>query len=209
MARPSLESMQKLLERPLRLAILTGLHAGRMKTTRELADLTGAEPDVLRHHLARLRDADVIITEVHDGRHHHRLIDAGIAKAMRPLRDAARKRGLTGTLCGHHLGGDMGNAVTTSMVARGYLEEAGTRLAVTRRGAHLFNTMGLAIAQGDASKPCRAGASPGPHLGGNPGKLLCRHLLGQGWITLAEDGHDVVLTPGGRTAFSNLFGIRN
>ena len=84
MARPSLETMQKLLEHPLRLAILTGLHAGRMKTTRELADLTGAGPGTLRHHLARLREADVIILHVPLTKKTQNMIGYSELKKMKP-----------------------------------------------------------------------------------------------------------------------------
>ena len=84
MTTPDLETVRKLLEDPLRLAFLARLTAGSMQTTHALADGIGATLAALRYHLAQLREAEAIITEVHDGRHHHRLADAGIARIVRP-----------------------------------------------------------------------------------------------------------------------------
>jgi DNA-binding transcriptional ArsR family regulator len=210
MARPDLETVQKLLEHPVRLAILAGLSGRAMLTIRDLATKTSIRPETLRHHLTRLRDAEVVITEVHDGKHQHRLADAAIAKALKPLRVAAKPRETAGVLCGQHLGGELGDTMTSAMLARGHLERRGASLVLTERGQRLFATIGLdqEMASGSTSRICRSGGLEHGHLGGKPGKALLRHLLGLGWITLEEDRHCIAFTVKGRTALSNLFGIR-
>lgn len=209
MARPDLETIQKLLEHPVRLAILAGLSDKAMLTTRDLAAKTGNQPRSLRHHLARLRDAEVIITEIHDGRHHHQLADAAIAGALKPLRMAARPNEMAGILCGQHLGGDLGDAITRAMVVRGHLENSGTTLVLTDRGARLLATIGLqqGIAAGSTSRTCRSSNPEPGHLGGRTGKALLQHLMGLGWLTM-DDRPVVVATARGRTALANLLGIR-
>lgn len=210
MARPDLETVQKLLEHPLRLAILAELSDRAMVTTRDLATKTGTGPQILRHHLTRLRDAEVIITEVHDGRHRHRLADAAIAKALKPLSVAAKPGAAAGTLCGQHLGGKLGDAMTRAMLARGHLKGKGTSLVLTERGQRLLATIGLDLeaASRSTSRICRSGSSEHGHLGGKPGKALLRHLIGLDWITLEDDRQAVTLTARGRTALGNLLGIR-
>lgn len=210
MARPDLEAVQKLLEHPLRLAILAGLSDRAMVTTRELATRIGTGPQALRHHLTRLRDAQVIITEVHDGKHRHRLADAAIAKALKPLRVEAKPGEMAGTMCGQHLGGELGDAMTRAMLARGHLETTSTSHVLTERGQRLLATIGLdlGVTTGSTSRICRSGSSEHGHLGGKPGKALLRHLLGLSWITLEDDRQAVTLTARGRTALGNLLGIR-
>lgn len=128
-------AIARLFADPSRARILVALADGRSLAASVLADEAGVSAQATSAHLARLRDAGLIVAE-RSGRHrYHRLADERVAAAIeaiaalapgRPVR-SLREHTRAGALrrarsCYDHLAGRAGVALTEGLVELGALE---------------------------------------------------------------------------------------
>jgi len=213
------DTVRALLSHPTRLAILAALGESAMWTTAEIAKATGLKPAGLRSHIVVLRDAGLVDTELHEGRHLHRIGDPEIGAALKP----ATQRQTTSIpaslhearMCYNHLAGRLGVAMTQAMIARKFLVPDAGDFTVTERGERLFQGLGIDLAalrrqRRHFSRQCIDGSERRPHLAGGLGAALADHMLERGWIEREEDSRavTVTVTASGHKALANLFGLR-
>jgi DNA-binding transcriptional ArsR family regulator len=222
-----LASFAALLADGTRAAMCLALLDGRAWTAGELAAHTGVSPSTATGHLHRLV-AGGLLVERRQGRHRYvqlagpstaallEGLSAHLTPRQAPARglravtvDAALRRGRT---CYDHLAGRLGVAVTDAMTTAGLLDQTGG-FALTPAGLAWFTgPLGAeraALRRGGrpVARGCLDWTERRQHLAGAAGAVLCRTLLGNGWVARVGSGRAVRVTPAGRTALADLLEI--
>ncbi|MGB8840944.1 MAG: helix-turn-helix transcriptional regulator [Aliidongia sp.] len=215
---------------PARTAMLIALMDGRALTATELASVAGITPQTASTHLARLSAAGLLKVE-RQGRHrYHRLAGADVARMLEGImqfvsgdevgrtaprtgpRDEALRRART---CYDHLAGRLGVGIADALIAKRYVEMDGEAGIVTQSGVAFFSQVGMVLPGGAPGRhvsrpicrPCLDWSERRPHLAGRLGAAICTHGFEAGWLRRIEGDRAVDITPTGRAAFGNMFGI--
>jgi hypothetical protein len=114
--------------------------------------------------------------------------------------------------CYDHLAGRLGVQLTDAMTAAGHLElgeEGGT---VTHSGELFFRDLGLDLDALQRQKrrfcrPCLDWSERRMHLAGALGASLTTHFFSKAWLVRLRDSRAVALTPRGRQAVRERFGL--
>ena len=204
--------------------ILTALMDGRALTAGELAAHAGVTPQTTSGHLAKLADAGLITGE-RQGRHRYvRLASPAVAEVIEALmtvaatgpvrhrpvgpRDLALRAARS---CYDHMAGRLGVGLAAALEAGGLVAVADGSGAVTARGRDFFHDHGIAIDVGRGSRPlcrtCLDWSERRPHLAGRLGAAVCSHFLDQHWVTRVGGSRALRITPKGRQALRERFGI--
>ena len=204
---PCISQIASLLAEPKRTAMLWALMDGSVKSSEELAVLTGLSAASANAHLARLTASGLLLTEARRGR---RLLGGGAAGgrpaiaalARTPLPSAARSRPAVSPpalvappllrrarLCHGHLGGELAAGLYQRMLAAGWIERHEQRIEVTVKGAQCLADLGI-FTQALASPlvcDCFDWSQPQPHLGGALGVGLLQLFLQSNWISVINE----------------------
>ncbi|HVB44012.1 MAG TPA: winged helix-turn-helix domain-containing protein [Streptosporangiaceae bacterium] len=228
MTAARLAAVAGLLADRTRAEICVALFDGRSWTLGELARHVGVAPSTASEHVSRLVAGGFLVSEQH-GRHRYiRLADPRIAQVVEDLVGAGglpaapRERSLRAVTaasamarartCYDHLAGQLGVAITDSMIAGGLLDQA-CGLAVTEAGAdwlaknHDVDVAAMARSRRPLVRSCLDWTQRRPHLGGAVGAALCGRYFDQGWISRIGTGRAVAVTPAGQRALGRLYGI--
>jgi DNA-binding transcriptional ArsR family regulator len=221
-AEPDVSRVARTIGDPTRLRMLTLLMEGRALTAKELAYGTGVEPSTATAHLRRLL-GDALVVARSQGRHKYFqlaspqvarcvesllvLAPAGPAvaeKAHHPLR-AAR-------FCYDHLAGQLAIQITSSLLHRELLERRNDNFIPTKSAGRWFDRFGLDLgalagARRKFAPACMDWSERKDHIGGALGAALARRLVDARWIRRSPGSRAVTVTPAGRTALREHFGI--
>jgi hypothetical protein len=138
------------------------------------------------------------------------------AAARRPIvvgpRDQALRAGRT---CYDHLAGRLGVALADALVEQGHVELSDDAGQMTESGLARLVELGIDIDPASAGRrrtrllcrPCLDWSERRPHLAGVLGAALCRACFDRGWVRRSEAGRAVVVTPKGRRALREAFGV--
>jgi DNA-binding transcriptional ArsR family regulator len=213
---------------PARAAMLTALMDGRALTASELAEVAAITPQTASAHLGRLASVGLISAEKQGRHRYHRLASVDVARLIesvmqiagrvalaRPLprvgpKDAALRRART---CYDHLAGALGVGIADALLARGAVEIEGDAAALTPIGRAQMEALGILAPAGDARstrpvcRPCLDWSERRPHLAGALGAAICNHALAQSWIRRRTGTRALEITPAGRIAFRQSFGV--
>jgi DNA-binding transcriptional ArsR family regulator len=219
-----------LIGEPARAAMLGALMDGRALTAGELAGVAGITAQTDSGHLARLTDANLLAVE-RQGRHrYHRLASSEVAEliesvmriaavtlptpARKPVtgpRDAQMRLART---CYDHLAGGLGVAVTDALVVLDVIAFDDGAGIVTPGGLERLADRGIRVDAPTAARPSRPLCRPcldwserRPHLAGRLGAAVCGHFLDQHWVIRVDDSRALRITPKGRQALRDRFGI--
>lgn len=212
---------------PARAAMLAALMDGRAMTATELARVAGIAPPTASGHLARLVAARLVAAERHGRHRYHRLAGAEAARLIESMmqmagaapaphavprfgpRDAALRQART---CYDHLAGRLGVGLADALVAGGWVAMEGEAAWMTEAGQARFGALGIPLPQAarhgrPGCRPCLDWSERRPHLAGRLGAALCSHAFGQGWVHRVEGTRAVTVTPKGRLALREAFGL--
>jgi len=214
---------------PARAGMLHALMDGRALTASELARAAGITPQTASGHLARLVTAGLLAVS-QQGRHrYHRLASPSVARMMESIMQvaseaAARKPVMVGPrdqalraarTCYDHLAGRLGVALADAMIEGGHVELANDAGAVTESGVALLTRLGIDLQALSGAKrsqrlfcrPCLDWSERRPHLAGAIGAAICAHCFDKGWIRRSDGTRAVTVTPKGRQALRETFGL--
>lgn len=211
---------------PARAAFLMALMDGQALTASELARAAGVTPQTASSHLARLTAANLLAVETQDRHRYHRLANADIATMLEGLmqiaaanlpvprkvvvgpRDAALRRART---CYDHFAGRLGVAIAEALAAQGAIAFDDDAGVITKRGLAFLAGHGIALdaagSRRPLCRPCLDWSERRPHVAGRLGKAICGHFMDAGLVRRIKDTRAVEVTPKGRQALREVFGI--
>ncbi|WP_445181492.1 ArsR/SmtB family transcription factor [Pseudonocardia sp. Cha107L01] len=150
-------------------------------------------------------------------------------RPVRSLREGTRAAQLRAArTCYDHLAGRLGVAVMAQLLAKGYLaggdglfhpDLAGTDrisapggdvdYALTPAGQEFLVELGVRVPASGRRlvRYCVDWSEQRHHLGGRLGRAVLDHFLAESWIIRRDVGRAVRVTPAGRTALADLFGV--
>lgn len=218
-----------LIGEPARTAMLVTLMDERALTAGELARAAGVMPATASGHLARLVEGGLLAVTA-QGRHRYyrlaspdvaRLIEnmmgvAGVTAAARACRpvytgpaDLAMRHARR---CYDHLAGEVAVAIADVMAQEGHLEWSAETAAMTDGGiaflARLGVDTGKLVDRGVTCRPCMDWSERRPHLAGAVGRALLQTFLARNWVRATPGSRAIAVTPTGKTALAQHFGIR-
>ncbi|WP_211588886.1 ArsR/SmtB family transcription factor [Allorhizocola rhizosphaerae] len=216
-----------LLADPSRSEICLALLDGRAWTAGELARHAGIAPSTATEHVNALVEGGLLASE-RQGRHRYvRIADPATAALLeelashaaqlfrqdppRSLREAKRSDAMArARTCYDHFAGRLGVEITAALVRRRLLMR--DSLALTRAGRGWLSGLdidvtGLESGRRPLSRACLDWTERRPHLAGAVGAALCERAFARDWVERIGTGRAVRITPTGRTAFIELFGL--
>ena len=223
---PNLSSTAFLIADAARAAMLMALVDGRAMPAGELAYAAGVTAQTASSHLAKLLDGGLLAVEK-EGRHrYYRLADPHVAVVLEGLAVIGEKRTIRrkppgrkaeelrfARCCYDHLAGQVGVAITESLMEKGCLAVGpDRRLEVTSTGLAWFAGLGLDIAtvkpgrQGMA-RQCLDWTERQYHLAGPLGIRFMTLLCAKGWLRRVESSRAVQVTPDGWAGLHQQLGL--
>jgi DNA-binding transcriptional ArsR family regulator len=220
----------QLIGEPARAAMLIALIDGKALTASELAQAAGVTPQTASGHLARLAAADLLKVSKQGRHRYHRLASADVARMLESLMQTATRRlpeprkVVTGPgdramrrarTCYDHLAGELGVAIADALIATGAIEFEDEAGLVTPGGLEFAARHGFAPHIGDKSprtaralcRPCLDWSERRPHIAGRLGAAICARFLEDAYVRRVDSTRALTVTPKGRTALKEIFGI--
>lgn len=196
----SLAAVAALIGEASRAAVLTALMADRALSATELAAVAAVAKPTISTHLEKLLAAGLVSVE-RQGRHKYfRLAGPEAGAALESLLGLAFRDGhprLRGApadpalrrarQCYDHLAGELGVQIYEHLLRAGALERRGAdRLALTARGARLFDELGvdlgrLAAQRRPLCRSCLDWSERRHHLAGALGAALLKQITARRW----------------------------
>lgn len=216
---PDIASLAALIGDPARANMMAALMSGMALTAGELAHEARVTPQTASAHLARLREAGLIVMTV-QGRHRYfRLAGPEVAAAVEGLMELAarigRMRSRPGPrdealrlarICYDHLAGTLGVRLHDALVAQGLVVATPDGLGLSAQGRARFVAEGIevdALAR-NGRAPCRAcldWSERRPHLAGPLGAALLQGFIRRGLFERDSGSRALHLGRGGLEAF--------
>ena len=222
---PNFSYIAKLMAEPTRAIILECLMNGQALPASELAYMAKVSHPTISSHLAKLVEGNLLVMEQHGRHRYYRIASNEVAEVIeklgtiappveiRSLRQSSQlKQVRSGRTCYDHLAGELGVKITEALIEKEivYLEDG--LYAVTEKGKEWFIQFGINIEEANTkrrlfAKPCLDWSERRYHMSGWLGSAIATRFLDNGWITKAEKGRAVQLTPKGINALKDHFGI--
>jgi DNA-binding transcriptional ArsR family regulator len=223
---PQLAEIAQMVSDPSRANMLSALMDGRTLTATELARVAGVTPQTTSSHLAKLVERNLLTTEKRGPRRFYRLATPLIAQMLEgmmavavtapprfrpPSRiDSEMRRART---CYDHLAGELGVALTDSMVERGYVILDFDAGELTAEGAAFLTGLGAELAAPAQSRrafcrPCLDWSERRPHLAGRVGAAIARLAFERDWIRRRPQVRSVEVTEQGILVLKTVFGAQ-
>ncbi|WP_191248133.1 ArsR/SmtB family transcription factor [Amycolatopsis deserti] len=203
---------------PIRLTVLQLLaHEGPHGMT-QLADILGVTPARLGNHLAKLRQAGLVVTS-QTGRHvTYRLADPAITAVLDALADyAGGSLPVPGPaapperLCYDHAAGRLGVAVLDHLLAVDALRRRADtdELELGPRAAEVLDRLAIDAAELAGSRrktatSCLDRTLRRPHLGGALGHAILTRLRAENLVEIDQDGRTLTLRSGAPARLAEL-----
>lgn len=206
---------------PARARMLAVLLSGSLATAGELAHAAGVAPSTASGHLQILLDAGLVLCEPRGRHRYFRLADADVAHALEALAlvgergqherswDApGRQRLRTARTCYGHLAGRLGVALSTTMIASGWIISAPGGFALTQAGRAGLQKLGVDLALMSGRRTlaysCLDWSERREHLAGPLATVLLDHFLASSWLRRVYGERSLELTPEGRRRLAPL-----
>jgi DNA-binding transcriptional ArsR family regulator len=223
---PQLAEIAQMISDPSRANMLSALMDGRTLTATELARIAGVTPQTTSSHLAKLVERNLLTTEKRGPRRFYRLATPLIAQMLEGMMavavtgpprfrpssriDSEMRRART---CYDHLAGELGVALTDSMVEHGHVVLDLDAGELTADGAEFLTGLGADLASPAHSRrafcrPCLDWSERRPHLAGRVGAAIARLAFDRDWIRRRPQVRSVELTEHGILAFKTIFGAQ-
>ncbi|ATH93376.1 ArsR family transcriptional regulator [Bacillus glycinifermentans] len=222
---PNIAEVAKLITDPSRAAMLTALLDDRFYTASELAGFAGVKQQTASFHLAKLADADMVVSQKQGRHRYYRLKHAETARILetlllaappgeiRSFRQSAEDRAIRkARTCYDHLAGSLGVKLAEQLVSMDFLKENEEAFTVTEKGASCFKELGVDVREVKRKRRsfchrCLDWSERRYHLAGALGSALLDAFIRMGWIERRPLSRAVSITPKGEKEFERVFHI--
>ncbi len=209
-----------------RATMLAALMGGQALTSSELAAIAHISRPTASEHLTKLTKARLIAVTSKRRNRYYRIASPLVAKMLegikavaalevpprhqsRSAQDDALRYART---CYDHLAGTLGVALADALVAKRYVvlgEEGGE---VTAAGKRFLRELGVELTPHAGSRrifcrPCLDWSERRYHIAGLVGAELLRCCQAKGWLLRQREGRALTVTPKGRHALRDTFGL--
>lgn len=210
---------------PARARMLCCLMNGMARTSTELSVIADIAPSTASVHLAKLRDLN-LVEMVPQGKHrYYSLADERVAAVLEGLmvlagtrRDAVNTNTPTqlrhARTCYDHMAGTVAVAIHDQLFERRWLVRThGTRAyELTHEGERGFVELGIDAGELRAQRrqfacACLDWSERRAHLAGAVGAALLQSMLRNKWARKDLDGRRLTISPSGRLAIAERFGV--
>lgn len=221
---PDIAALASLLGDPARANILAALMGGKALTAGECAAEAGISAQTASGHLARLREAGLLVV-LAQGRHrYYNLAGPDLAEAVETLMGLAARVGLRRTrpgpreaamrkarFCYDHLAGEAATTLFARLVTNGLLVASpeGLTLSSGSRARFLAERIDVDALEARPRPLCRAcldWSERQPHLAGSLGAAIARLAIERGWCRREAGSRAVQFSPGGEQALLAIAG---
>jgi DNA-binding transcriptional ArsR family regulator len=208
---------------PSRAHMLSVLMDGRALTAFELSIAAGVTPQTASSHLAKLCGSGLLTVDKKGRRRYYRLASAGVARTLEsvmaltasspqylqpmPGLDAEFRAARS---CYDHLAGQLGVAITDSLVGRGYILFEDDVGEVTDSGQEFFIRLGLDLKTNSRRPtciPCLDWSERRLHVAGHVGAQIAALCFEREWLTRKRGTRALGLTNTGRRMLPRAFTI--
>jgi DNA-binding transcriptional ArsR family regulator len=225
-ASPNISDVAALIADPSRAAILMTLLGGQTLLASELARIAVVTPQTASFHLTKMVDGGLLVSESHGRNRYFRLASPEIAHVLealaivakpaqvRSLRQSDQTRALRfARTCYDHLAGEVGVAVTSRMLALGWLIPDDREFKVTDQGAIGLLAMGVDVAglrvgRRAFARQCLDWSERRYHAAGVLGAAITTRFFELGWIERIPGIRAVAVTESGAEGLLANFDIR-
>jgi DNA-binding transcriptional ArsR family regulator len=208
-----------------RSVMLWSLLDGRAYTATELSLCANISSQSASNHLAKMLEANILITEKQGRHRYYRYANAEIAQVMETMAslvpisiNSKKQSGMAhnnfthARTCYDHLAGTLGVAVTNSLVKKGILEISGKSYDVTLVGNDWLTSIGIDAGNVKRQKrsfahQCLDWSERKHHLGGALGASLLAALIKNDWIRRKWNSREIIITPIGKRELRKKFDI--
>ena len=222
---PNIAEVAKLITDPSRAAMLTALLDDRFYTASELAGFAGVKQQTASFHLAKLADADMVVSQKQGRHRYYRLKHAETARILetlllaappgeiRSFRQSAEDRAIRkARTCYDHLAGSLGVKLAEQLVSMDFLKENEEAFTVTEKGASCFKELGVDVREVKRKRRsfchrCLDWSERRYHLAGALGSALLDAFIRLGWLERRPLSRAVSITPEGEKEFERVFHI--
>lgn len=222
---PNIAEAARLITDPSRAAMLTALLDDRFYTASELAGFAGVKQQTASFHLAKLADADMVVSQKQGRHRYYRLKHSETARILetlllaappgeiRSFRQSAEDRAIRkARTCYDHLAGTLGVKLAEQLVSMNFLKENEEAFTVTEKGESCFKELGIDVREVKRKRRsfchrCLDWSERRYHLAGALGSALLDAFIRMGWIERRPLSRAVSITPKGEKEFERVFHI--
>lgn len=222
---PYIAEVAALIGDPARANMLCSLKNERQLSATELACAGGVAASTASGHLSKLVEGKLVSLERRGRNRFYRLASPAVADALEALEalavNAAHRHMPASPKddairfarsCYDHLGGKLGVELARAMMHLDCVKETDGGYCLARDLPDVFAKTGLDVPTIGKTRrktviACMDWTEGAPHLGGAFGAALFTQFLAKGWLRRRSGTRAVSLTPAGRTALRELFGI--
>ncbi len=203
--------------------MLSALMDGRALTALELSIAAGVTPQTASSHLAKLQGARLLTVESKGRRRYYRLASAAVARTLESVlaltatspRYLQPMPGLDDELrtvrsCYDHLAGQLGVAITDSLIERGYVLFEDDVGEVTDSGQAFFIRLGLDLttkSRRPTCLPCLDWSERRLHVAGRVGAQIAKLCFERQWLTRKRATRALNITELGRKMLPRAFAM--
>lgn len=231
-AVPGIPRVASLLADPARAAMLWTLIDGTSRPAGELAFAANVSAQSASMHLAKLVEGGLLLSQAHGRHRYFRIASADAASLIESLavfgntqRDQSQRQPPQTTLartmpsqflhartCYDHLAGEVAVNIVDAMLRQGWLVVSGKDFKVTPQGAEKLATLGIVPEQAGSKRRiyarcCIDLTQRRPHLAGVLGAALLDLFVREAWMIRTARSRMVSMTPKGRQAMWEHFGV--
>lgn len=198
---PDISIVAAMIGDPARSNMLLALMSGLSLTAAELAREAGVTPSTASGHLAKLKDAGLVLGKRQGRYHYFRIADTDVAHAVEALVTVAARAGHLRTRpgpkdeslrrsrsCYDHLAGRLAVDLYDHWATLGILHQNDAGTNVTVEGEGFLTERGIDVTLLKKSKrplcrTCIDWSERRNHLGGSVGAAILTHILSNAWAT--------------------------
>ena len=225
MSEPNIVTIAALIADNTRASMLIALMSGKALTATELATVADVMPQTASSHLSKLVDGGLLVVRK-QGRHKYfQLKDEQIAALIEQILNisaATTNKGIdTGPantrlrvsrICYDHLAGELGVALYSAFIRRGFLIDGLNEPQLSEKGATFFSEIGVDIeAMSRAKRPlckaCLDWSERRSHLAGSLGKWILQDTFNNNWAKQDLDSRAIAFSVAGLRSFKQRYGI--